>query len=297
MEGFYRLRQSPLRSRLYLYGPLMRLWEFDRLKDIASSAFDINEDGLEFISAVLGYLWMTNEQLRFDPTITVKGSNRYMTITKEGKTERLVVIDVIKRYHSIVGRGTICWKAHRERDESKQLLVVKDSWQYPERDEEGEYLIEPTKSEVVNVTRYYHHKTVRVGGKDDNVADNIRKGLDIGGAENAYKIITKMKKEEDKKKQKDLNRSMAQMIIQSKAQSGDAKTSSSLSIPAVLTASPENEADLPRRDRIHRRVVLRDYGQPLCEASSRVAMLAALDGGIKGMSTWRYFVMLETDQR
>jgi len=259
-----------------LCGPLMRLWEFDRLGGIASSAFDINKDGLEFVSAVLGYLWMTNEQLGFDPTITSEGANRYMTITKEDKTERLVINDVIKPYHSIIGRGTICWKAYREGDKSKQLLVVKDSWQFPERDEEGEYLLEAIKSEVNHVARYYHHETVRVGGEDDNIVDNVRKGLDIREAENAYKIIAKIKKEEEKKKKEDLLRSMAQLAIQSKT--------SSLSMPAVSAAPQENEADPPRRDRVHRRVILRDYGQPLYEASSGVAMLAALEGGIIG--TW-----------
>jgi hypothetical protein len=272
-----------------LCGSLMRLWEFDRLGGIASSAFDINKDGLDFVSAVWGYLWMTDEQLGFDPTITSEGVNRYMTITKEGKTERLVINDVIKPYHSVIGRGTVCWKAHREGDKSKQLLVVKDSWQYPERDEEGEYLLEVAKSEVNHVARYYHHETVRVGGKDDNIVDNVRKGLDIREAENAYKITAKIKKEEKKKKKKEgLHRSMAQLTIQS-------KTSLSLSMPAVSAAPQENEADPPRSDRVHRRVILCDYGQPLYEASSRVAMLAALEGGIAGTWTSRHVVMLETD--
>jgi hypothetical protein len=254
-----------------LCGPLMRLWEFDRIGGIASSAFDINEDGLGFVLTVLGYLWMTDEQLGFDPTITSEGANRYMTITKDGKTERLVIVDVVKRYHSIIGRGTICWKAHHEGDESKQVLVVKDSWQFPERDEEGEYLFEATKSGVVNLARYYHHETVCVGGKDDTIVDNVRKGLDIGGAKNAYKIIAKMKKAEERKSQEDLHRSMAQMMIQSKDESS--------------LANPPQETGSPRCDRVHRRIILLDYGRPLYEASSRVAMLAGLEGGIRGM--WR----------
>jgi hypothetical protein len=32
---------------------------------------------------------------------------------------------------------------------------------------------------VVNIARYYHHKTVYVGGKEDNIYNNICKGLDI----------------------------------------------------------------------------------------------------------------------
>jgi hypothetical protein len=39
-------------------GSLMRVWEFDRLGGIASEQFDINEDGLQFVSTILGFLWM-----------------------------------------------------------------------------------------------------------------------------------------------------------------------------------------------------------------------------------------------
>jgi hypothetical protein len=35
---------------------LMRLYEFDQLGGIASEQFDINKDGLQFVSAVLGFL-------------------------------------------------------------------------------------------------------------------------------------------------------------------------------------------------------------------------------------------------
>jgi hypothetical protein len=40
---------------------------------------------------------------------------------------------------------------------------------------------------VVNVARYYHHKTVYIGSKEDNIYNNIYKGLDIIKAIN-YKL-------------------------------------------------------------------------------------------------------------
>ena len=269
-----------------LCGSPMRLWEFDRLGGVASSAFDINQDGLSFVSAVLGYLWMTDEQLGFDPTITSQDGKRYITITKGGQTERLVIVNVIKPYYSIIGRGTICWKACREGDESK-TLVVKDSWQYPERDEEGQYLLEASKSGVVNVARYYHHETVCVGGQDDTMVDNVRKGLDIGGAENAYKVIARMRTEEERKKKKDddLVRSMTQLKIQKARTSTTNASLSSLRMPAIAPTTPQN-TDSPTRDRIHRRVILQDCGRPLYRANSRVALLAALEGAITGMWMW-----------
>jgi hypothetical protein len=70
-----------------------------------------------------------------------------MAITRNGKPERLVIDGLMKRHSSVAGRATTCWKAHREGDKSKQILVVKDSWQYPEREEEGELLREATEND------------------------------------------------------------------------------------------------------------------------------------------------------
>ncbi|KAF1946031.1 hypothetical protein EJ02DRAFT_419106 [Clathrospora elynae] len=116
----------------------MRLWTFDRLGGIASKQFDINKDGLQFVSAVLGFLWMNEEQLGFDPTITTVGNKRYIEIEREKGKERLVIDRLIKQ------------------EDPDTLLVVKDSWQYPERKEEGELLRKATKKEVRNVARYFH---------------------------------------------------------------------------------------------------------------------------------------------
>lgn len=78
----------------------------------------------------------------------------------------------------IASRATTCWKAYREAD-PRTPLAIKDSWQYTERDEGGELLQEATERGVVYVARYYNHATVRIGGKDDDVRDNVRGGLDI----------------------------------------------------------------------------------------------------------------------
>ncbi|KAI9784458.1 MAG: hypothetical protein M1839_002114 [Geoglossum umbratile] len=99
-----------------------------------------------------------------------------MEITRNGKTERLVLVELIKWHSSVAGRATTCWKAYYDRDESKIIHVIKDSWQYPEPGEEGELLRDASEKKVVNVARYYHHETVRVGGEEDDINDNIRKG-------------------------------------------------------------------------------------------------------------------------
>jgi len=89
----------------------------------------------------------------------------------------------MKRVPCIAGRATTCWKAYPKED-PQTPLVIQDSWQYPELEEEGELLGEATEPGIINVARYYHHETVQVGGIDDDIRSNVRKNLDITLAEN-----------------------------------------------------------------------------------------------------------------
>jgi hypothetical protein len=68
----------------------MGVWEFDRLGGIASEQFDINEDGLQFVSTILGFLWMNEEELGFDPTIMTANDQWFIEIGRNGLTERLI---------------------------------------------------------------------------------------------------------------------------------------------------------------------------------------------------------------
>src|ERR1700733_9482102 len=43
------------------------------------------------------------------------------------------------------------------------------------------------EKEVVNIAKYYYHKIVYIGGKEDNICNNVYKGLDIIRATN-YKL-------------------------------------------------------------------------------------------------------------
>jgi hypothetical protein len=141
---------------------------------------------------VLGFLWLNEEQLGFDPTIITAEGKRYIEIERDDRTERLILDKVIKRVTCVAGRATTCWRAYREGDESRAPLVIKDSWQYPEREEEGELLREAAEKDVVNVARYYYHETVRVGNQDDSIRRNVRQGLDVTKATN-YKAGSTMR--------------------------------------------------------------------------------------------------------
>jgi hypothetical protein len=258
-----------------LCGPLMRLWQFDRLGGIASSQFNIHDDALQFVSAILAFLRMDKEQLGFDPTIVSVKDMRYIELERAGQRERLIIDRVIKRAPCIAGRATTCWKAYREGDDSQAPLVIKDSWQYPERDEEGELLREATNSGVVNVARYYHHETVRVGNKEDDIKSNVRNGLDITQAANFNGT-----------------RSMSNARITRNCQSSTALTRKRSSSQTNAPMPPRKRScsssptqlgkDTGVYNRVHRRVILCDFGKPITKASSRVALLAALEKCIEG---------------
>jgi hypothetical protein len=260
-----------------LCGSLMRLWTFDRLGGIASEQFDINNDGLRFVSVVLGFLWMNEEQLGFDPTIITVREKRYIEVEREDGKERLVIDRLIKRVRCVAGRATTCWRVHREADPGTPL-VVKDSWQYPEREEEGELLREATEKDVVNVARYFHHETVRVGNLDDDIRANVRKGLDITKA-------TNFKPEKSMPPPSTTGRRASRRDRSSSSSTGGRKRSLScteLPLPPSKRTCSSSPTKSAIANRIHRRVVVRDYGKAIYKASSRTSLLAAMEGCIDG---------------
>jgi hypothetical protein len=213
---------------------------------------------------------MNEEQLGFDPTIVSAGDQKYIEIERNGQRERLVIDQLMKKAPCVAGRATTCWKAHRQGDPSP--LVIKDSWQYPEREEEGELLRDATESGVINVARYYHHETVRVGGIDDDILSNVRRGLDITEAAN-YRAELSLPRNSLRRGQSN--------VINRKRSSSQTDTS----IPPSKRSCSSSPTKLGRNslpNRIHRRIIVRDYGKPIYYASSRAALLVALEGCING---------------
>ncbi|KAL2171516.1 hypothetical protein VTG60DRAFT_2684 [Thermothelomyces hinnuleus] len=264
-----------------LCGSFMRVWLFDRVGGIASDQFDINKDGLRFVFTILGFLWMSEEQLGFDPTITTANGQRFIEIEREGKTERLVVDRLMKRTRCIVGRATTCWKAHRE--DPYAQFVVKDSWQYLERDEEGELLREAASKGVVHVARYYHHEIVRVRNTEDDVCNNVRKGLDITKATNFWQSRSRVSPSTSVAGISQISRSSS--IAGAKRSSG--QTGAPLPPSKRLHSISSNKAGREIQNRVHRRVILYDYGVPIYEARSRATLLSALADCISGHESLR----------
>ncbi|KAM0286950.1 hypothetical protein ACHAQH_000634 [Verticillium albo-atrum] len=272
-------------------GSLMRVWVFDRLGGIASEQFDINKDGLQFVSTILGFLWMSEDELGFDPTVMIENTERFIEIKRHGLTERIIIDEVMQRARCIAGRATTCWKAH-PKGRPEVLLVIKDSWSYPERDEEGDMVREVTSKGVVNVARYYFHETVQIRGMDDDIRSNTRRGLDITRATN-YRP--------------DRSIPSPSMIASgpsrnSRSNNAAGKKRSSSQTGAALPPSKRSYSASPTKadkkalpNRIHRRVILCDYGKPIYTASTRSALLLALEGCIEGHESLRKAGFLHRD--
>ncbi|KAK3363827.1 hypothetical protein B0T25DRAFT_513737 [Lasiosphaeria hispida] len=204
-------------------------------------------DGLQFVSTVLGFLWMSEEELGFDPTIMTANNKRFIEIERHGSTERLIIDGVMQRARCIAGRTTTCWKAHHE-GHPQTPLVIKDSWEYPERDEEGELLREATgqatnyrpKHSMPPPSMITSGASRRGRSSGSRAAGKKRSSSQVGGA----------------------------------APLPPSKRSCS--------ASPTEVGGDALSNRVHRRVILRDYGRPIYKASCRTSLLVALTGCIEG---------------
>ncbi|KUI65186.1 hypothetical protein VM1G_00003 [Cytospora mali] len=261
-----------------LCGSVMRVWQFDRVGAIASKPFDINQDGKQFILTILGFLYMNKEQLGFDPTFQKEGDEHFINIQRDGFTEKLILGKLIMHQYCIVGRATTCWKACIK--DSDIPLVIKDSWQYLERDEEGELLREATEKKVTNVARYYHHEIVHIGGEIDDVQEKIRHGLDITHA-NLIQLGTPDPSPSTSTPGSTTGSTKGTSEQQQSIASGSKRTSSqaNTTLPASKRAKLTNQ---PPLNRVHRRLIIRDYGKPIYYASSPSALLNALEGCIAG---------------
>ncbi|KAL3428936.1 hypothetical protein BDV09DRAFT_190559 [Aspergillus tetrazonus] len=257
-----------------LCGSIMRLWEFDRAGAIASEAFDIHRDALKFISIFVGYLAMNDKQMGYDPSIKSSlDGTRFIEIMRNGNSEHLILDELMKRSSCVAGRATTCWKGHREGN----------SWQYPERDEEGFLLKEALDSNVTNVARHYFHETVRIDGGIDDTLAGIRRGIDLSKAKF-------QNQERSDTPTIEIAGSLSSQAHRDRSYKGRKRSSAHIASDAALPAtkrSCSNSRSKPGcgtivQNRVHRRVIVQDYGKPLHRATSLSAMLAALEGCLEG---------------
>jgi serine/threonine protein kinase len=132
----------------------------------------------------------------------------------------------------------------------------------------------------MNVARYYHHETVRIRGRDDDVKNNIRAGMDIRDAVNhrAENSITSSRTS--------VRVGRTTSIASRKRSSSYADTPLPPSKRSCST-SPVKRQTITAPNRVHRRIVLRDFGKPIYKASSRASLLSAMKACIEGHESLR----------
>ncbi|OAL45414.1 hypothetical protein IQ07DRAFT_615230 [Pyrenochaeta sp. DS3sAY3a] len=208
-----------------------------------SPPFDINTNGQQFVSAVLAFIRLNEEQLGFDPTIITTRDERYVENERDGHTGQLFIDNAIHRPRIVCGSTSTIGEAHLKGD--SRTFVIKVSWQYPEPEEAGELLREATEKYVVNVARYYHHET----------------GLEV----------TKATKTNHKPGSTMPPPSTTVRPLSMKGQSSKRSSPSTTSfLPCnkrTCPSSPVTEG-IVTAHRVHRRVILQDYGERIHMAST-----------------------------
>ncbi|KAL0253377.1 hypothetical protein SLS55_010354 [Diplodia seriata] len=226
---------------------------------------------------------MNDQELGFDPTISEDDDGtKYLEIQRSGRLERIRLQRTMNRQRVIVGRATTCWEGWIEGDSddnsdgdsdgSPQRVVVKDSWEYEDRPEEGPLLEEATAAGVDHIARHYHHETVHVGGIPDDVIGNVRKELGPRGQRDF--------KSYDSPVTAILTSSSSQQPS-SGGSRGSNKSLKRSSDQATMLPPLKRPRNRPP-NRVHRRLVMQDVGKDLYHASSLRAMLTGLLGGLKG---------------
>ena len=280
-----------------LCGSIMRLWQFDRSGSSGSISFNINTDGYQFVYIMIGYFLINDKQLGRDPTIQQLNGKRYIEVTQAGQIKRLFLTEQIMKQVAIASRATTCWKAYCDGDNPKELLVVKDSWQYEERPEEGELIKEATSQGVRNIARYYHHETVQIDEKNDDTMGNVRGGLmqnygrttfkqkssnrpEIQISESLENIIASRSQSRNQSPHQGPNQSRSNLRKRSSDSAAMAPPLTKRSRSSLPPIKPEGSS----RNRVHRRVITYNPGRPIYETSSPVAVVRGFTGAIDGES-------------
>ncbi|KAI1418377.1 FunK1 protein kinase [Hypoxylon sp. FL1857] len=135
----------------YMRGSLIELWIFDRSGLYCSEVFDMREDFIQFLSIILSYQQMTDQDLRNDDIIETDKDGSYITIDNVATSsvgKLYLESQPIASRERLVGTGTTCYRARtpgskgwdyvlkfkwrwardRPEDELLKLAKEKDAW-------------------------------------------------------------------------------------------------------------------------------------------------------------------------
>jgi hypothetical protein len=262
----------------------MRLFEFDRIGGVASTGFNIHRFPQKFAKAMTAFYLMNNAETGFDPSISVdERGSKYINIEKGGQRMRLQLHhDPLATTRAIASRGTTVWKASLESTEGTTTLVVKDSWQYVGRQHEGELLARLMNAE--NVVEYFHHESVHIGSDEDSTR-LIRRAL---RDDKGHVFSIDVPQDKQGFPQPPLTDESAPPPRKRKRQESAMEEDESEELVGY-DVPVKDTYRFPVSHRVHHRLILKDVGKRLTEASSLANLLRALADAMNGTSTERKF--------
>ncbi|KAF4457030.1 serine/threonine-protein kinase Sgk2 [Fusarium austroafricanum] len=126
----------------YIRGALIELWVFDRSGLYCSDVFDLRKDFIQFLSFILSYQRMTDQDLGKNNTIETDKGGSYIildSVTMPSLEKLYLESQPIASRQGVVGTGTTCYRA-RIPDSNQWDYVLKFKWRWARDRPEDELL-------------------------------------------------------------------------------------------------------------------------------------------------------------
>lgn len=167
-------------TRLFLHGFLIRgslieLWVFDRSGLYCSDLFDIHKDFIQFLSIILSYQRMTDQDLGKSNIIETDKGGSYVSLDSVAMPslgKLYLESQPIASRENLVGTGTTCYRA-RMPDSNRWNYVLKFKWRWARDRPEDELLKLAKKKCVWGAISLDHYNEI------ESTA-NLRRGLRWG---------------------------------------------------------------------------------------------------------------------
>ncbi|KAL1745173.1 hypothetical protein HDZ31DRAFT_36985 [Schizophyllum fasciatum] len=133
---------------------------YDRSGCLQSKPVSVHTHPREFLRVLLGLTFMDKEFLGYDPTISDRDGQRYVTV----RNVEYQIVQRIDEHPSVRGLGTVCWLCKRVSD--GMSVVIKSSWVDTSRTRTEEDFLEMALAQQVRgVPTLVAYETVTYDGK------------------------------------------------------------------------------------------------------------------------------------
>ncbi|KAH8109305.1 hypothetical protein DFH11DRAFT_1881400 [Phellopilus nigrolimitatus] len=141
-----------------ILGDYATFFYFDRAGVISSDRFHIHENPEKFLRVIVGFLFASNTDLGYDPTIVLKDGKGFVTVKdKKYEIERIIYVE-----SSLRGRGTVCYLAILD----GKKYVIKDSWVDISRQSPEHQILKQLRG-VAGVPTIAAYEVVKIGMEKD----------------------------------------------------------------------------------------------------------------------------------